>query len=85
MAGCQFGANSGHHGLFDQFVGARNEGRWHCDAKRLRRLEIDHHLQLGRQLDRQVGWFGALENAVDVPCRLTKQFSEINTIRDQAA
>jgi hypothetical protein len=32
------------------------EGRWYIDAKRLRSLEIDNDLDLGRLLNRKVGY-----------------------------
>jgi hypothetical protein len=38
-------------------------------AERLRGLQIDHQLVLGRRLHRQVGWSLALENAINVAGR----------------
>ena len=40
--------------LFDQFVGAREQGRRDFETERLGRLQIDHQLELGRRLHRQV-------------------------------
>jgi hypothetical protein len=37
--------------------------------ERISRLEVDHQLELGRLLDRQVGWFGAVENLNDIKGR----------------
>src|SRR5262245_25360883 len=48
--------------LFNHLVGAREQRRRHVDAKHLRSLEIDHQLELGRPLDRQVRRLSALEN-----------------------
>src|SRR5215467_5093316 len=54
--------------LFDHIVGTGKYGRRHVETQRLRRLEIEHHLVLGRCLHRQVGRVLALEDAVDVTC-----------------
>src|ERR1700747_3803456 len=53
----------------DHLVGAREQRRGHVDAERLSGLHVDHQLVLGRHLHRQVGWFLALEDAVDGGCR----------------
>ena len=54
----------------DHLVGA-GEQRWrHSEAERLGGLEVDHQLILGRRLHRQVGRLLALEDAIDVSCRL---------------
>src|SRR4051794_36944729 len=37
-------------------------------AKRLGGLEVDHQLELGRLLDRQIGWLRAFENFVHKGC-----------------
>ena len=51
---------------FNHLVGA-GEQRWrHVEAERLCGLEIDHQLELGRLLYRQVGRLLALEDAADV-------------------
>src|SRR5262249_11393603 len=47
-------------------VGAREQRVRHCQAECLRSLEVDHQLVLGRCLDRQVGGFFPLEDAIDV-------------------
>src|SRR5215468_10703069 len=53
----------------DHLVGA-GEQRWrNFEAKRLRRFEVDDELVLGRRLDRKVGGFFALENAIDITSR----------------
>ena len=38
--------------LFDHLVGAGEERRWHSNAKRLGRFEIDYQFVLGRRLHR---------------------------------
>jgi hypothetical protein len=37
---------------FDHLVGAAEQRDWECDAKRLRGLEVDYELELGREQDR---------------------------------
>ena len=41
--------------LLDYLVGDREQRRRHLEAERLRGLEIDHQLELGRLLNRQFG------------------------------
>src|SRR5262245_17364512 len=66
--------------LLDHLVGA-GEQRWrHSDAERLRGLEIDCQLVLGRRLYRQVGWLLALENAIDVRCRTPMHVYKIRPV-----
>src|SRR3954454_19450053 len=49
----------------NHLVGASKQCSWHNDAKRLRRLQINHQFELGRLLDRKVGRPGPLENLVN--------------------
>ena len=55
------------------------------EAERLRGLEIDDQLVLGRRLHRQVGRLLALENAVDVAGRAAVLVEKIRPIGDQPA
>src|SRR5262245_15987633 len=55
-----------HRILFDYFVGLRKQRRWHRYAQRLRSLEVDHQLVLGRRLYRKIGRLLAFENTIDV-------------------
>jgi hypothetical protein len=57
-----------HHSkkLFDHLVGAAEHRGWHCKAKRFGRLKVDHQLEFGRRLHRQVGWLLAFEDPIDV-------------------
>jgi hypothetical protein len=48
---------------FDHVVGAADQRQRDCKAERLRGLEIDHEVDLGRLQHRQVGGFCALEDA----------------------
>src|SRR5262244_685957 len=49
----------------DHLVGAGDDRRRHVDAERLRGLEIDDHLDLGRKFDRQIAGLRALQNLID--------------------
>jgi hypothetical protein len=51
---------------FDDLVGKGEDRSRDRQPQRLRRLEIDNQLVLGRLLDRQVGGLGAFEDLVDV-------------------
>jgi hypothetical protein len=70
---------------FDHLVGARQHGGRNFEAERLRCLEIDHQLILGRRLHRKVGRLLALEDAIDVAGRLTVLVDVIRPIGGQAA
>jgi hypothetical protein len=66
-------------------MGAR-EKRWrHGEAERLRSLEIDHELKLGRCLHRQVDRLFAPENAVGINRRLAEQIVKVNALMHQAS
>ena len=44
--------------LLDHLVGEELELLGHIEAERLGGLEVDHQLELGRELHRQVAWLG---------------------------
>src|SRR5262245_56693061 len=48
--------------LFDDLVGTREQRGRYGEVERLRRLQIDHQLKLGRLLNGEVSWFRALQN-----------------------
>jgi hypothetical protein len=48
----------------DHLVGAGDEQRRQVEAERARSLEIDRQIELGWQLDRQIGGLGALQDSV---------------------
>jgi hypothetical protein len=50
--------------LFDHFIGAGEQRRWHREAERPGRDEIDHEIELGRLLDWDVGRFYVAQNLV---------------------
>src|SRR5262245_27288058 len=61
---------------FDHLVGA-GEQRWrHGEPERLRGLEVDHQLELGRLLHGEVGGLGAFEDFVDVAGSTPAQVSK---------
>ena len=56
----------------------------HGEAERLGSLEVEHQLELGRRLNRQVGRLLALEDVIDVAGRLPVLVDVIRPIGDQA-
>jgi hypothetical protein len=45
---------------FDHLVGEGEQCRWNFQAERLSRSEVDHKLEFGWLLDRQIAGLGAL-------------------------
>ena len=54
-------------------------------AECLRGLEVNHQLEFGGCLNRQLAWFCALEDAIDIRRRTPLLIGNIRTVRDQAA
>src|SRR6516162_11689654 len=71
--------------LFDEFIGTGKQRGWHFQAERLRSLEVDHQLVLGRRLHRQVGRPLTFENAIDVRGGASVRVNRISPIGNQAA
>src|SRR5712691_6505204 len=55
----------------DQLIRAQQQGLRDRQAERLRGLEVDDQLELGRLLHRQVGGLGALQDLIHVRGGLT--------------
>jgi hypothetical protein len=57
----------------------------HCEAKRLRRFEIDDQLEFSGLDDRQVRWFGALKNSTGIDPGLTICVRKVGSVAHQTA
>src|SRR5262245_16183085 len=69
--------------LLDHLVGAADEPRRHRQADCSRGLQIDRHLEFGRELNGKIAWFGALQDTVNITGRATMEIGEINAVRNQ--
>jgi len=63
------------NGSFDHFVGDREQLVRYSQAERLRSLEVDHELELGRGLDGKVARLRALQDAIGIDRRSPKMIS----------
>ena len=83
---CPSGSSQlGGNRSFDDLVGA-NENRWrHSEAERVGGLQINHQLNFGRLLNRQIGRSFSLQNLPRVNAGLVIDRYEVNSIADQAA
>ena len=52
--------------LFNHLVDQLLQMQGHVEAERFRGLEVDHLLELGGRLNRQLAWLRAPEDAIDV-------------------
>src|SRR5580704_12009847 len=71
--------------LFDHLVGCHLHDQRHCEAKRLRRFEIDDQLEFSGLDDRQVRWFGALKNSTGIDPGLTICVRKVGSVAHQTA
>jgi hypothetical protein len=71
--------------LFDQLVGAQEEGFWNLKPDRLRGGQIDNQLKLGRLHDREVAWLRPTQDFVNVLGRAAKLIIPVDTIGYQGA
>src|SRR5262249_27097377 len=70
--------------LLDHLVGAELERGRQCYSKRFGSPKVDHQLELGRLLDRQVGWFFAFENATRISAYKPVSVRKIATVTHHA-
>ena len=70
---------------FDHLVGAREQCRWHLEAKCPCGLQVDDELKLGRAQDRHVGRFLALENAAGIDAELAMLVSDVRSVAQHPA
>jgi hypothetical protein len=71
--------------LFDHLVGEQQHRLGNAQAERLRGLDVDRELELGRLLNRQIAGISTLEDAIDVPCRLAELFRQVSSVSYEAA
>src|SRR5262249_43779043 len=69
--------------LFDYLVGAHQERLGHVQTNHLGGLEIDDKLEFGWLLNRQIRWFGALQNLVRVASPTPEQVRQAGAVRQQ--
>ena len=71
-------------GLLDHLVGAGEEGLGHFEAESLGGFQIDHQLDLGGRLNWKIGRLLALQDAINVTCRVPDRIDPIRTVGHQA-
>ena len=71
--------------LFDDFVGSREQCSRHFEAERFGGLDVEYGFVFRRSLHREVGWFLAFQDAVDVGGGKPIQRGLINPEGDQSA
>ena len=71
--------------LFDHLVGALLQQPRHVDAQRLGGLEIDHQLELDRELHRKLARSLAFENSVGVGSGASVVVGNVVSVRQQPA
>jgi hypothetical protein len=87
---CPLYAKSGHccnidPKLFDHFVGLCKQGLRDVKTQCLRGREVEAKLKFRWLLNRQVAWFGAFQNLVNVNCRVAAHLYLIGSDSHQRA
>jgi hypothetical protein len=59
-------AASSIHELFDHLVGATEQRQWKWEAQRFCGFQVYYKIDLRGLLDRQIGWFCALQNSASI-------------------
>src|SRR5262245_26877881 len=70
---------------FDDLVSAQQYRRGHREAEGPSSFQVDNHLELGWQLEGQVGWFGTFENLAHEGCGTPIQVISVGAIRHQTS
>src|SRR5262249_20289573 len=66
-------------------VRAQHYRWWYCKAERLGGLAVDHHLELGRKLHREIARLLAAQNAIDIGGGTTPRVYRVDSVGEQAA
>src|SRR5262245_2013245 len=69
---------------FDYFVGGGEQRLRNGQTERLRGLEIDNQLILGRRLHWHIGWLLAFEDTIDIARGAPDRIVRIRSVRNQA-
>src|SRR5262245_20596290 len=70
--------------LLDHFVSSGEQRRRYGQAERLRRLEVDHQLELRRLLDGEVGGLGPLQDLVHEVGKTPPEVDGARPVRHQS-
>src|SRR6516162_387576 len=70
--------------LFDLLVGAQQDRWGYGKAERLGGLEVDDHLELGRQLHREIARLLAAQDAIDIGGGTTRVVYLVDSVGEQA-
>src|SRR5512144_3014119 len=71
--------------LLDDLVRSQQQRLWDREAERLRGLEVDYQLELGRLLDGQLGGPGTLEDLVHEDRRAPPDVVDVRAVAHQTA
>src|SRR5579864_7123364 len=69
--------------LFYHLVGGREQGRRDAETERLGGFAIDHKLEFGRLLNREITWICPFQDAINVLRRAPKNIDRVNSIGHQ--